>query len=156
MYILLCIHSVVEICSFMILINKFIIIIIIIIIIVVVVVVVVIIIIIIILRFVSVSVYWCNILLVFKVPLLSPLCSLSVGPARLGCLSLSVLKWAYEIVGGASPLQGRRQKHEKCGYTYMSISKVKFTLVQALRLCTGHMAHRGSRGIALLFHDQRH
>ena len=57
MYILLCIHSVVEICSFMILINKFIIIIIIIIIIVVVVVVVVIIIIIIILRFVSVSVY---------------------------------------------------------------------------------------------------
>ena len=31
--------------------------------------------------------------------------------------------------------------------------KVKCTLVQALRLCTGHMAHRGSRGIALPFHD---
>jgi len=31
--------------------------------------------------------------------------------------------------------------------------KVKVTLVQALRLCTGHTAHRGSRGIALLFHD---
>ena len=31
--------------------------------------------------------------------------------------------------------------------------KVKFTLVQALRLCTGHTAHRGSRGIALLFLD---
>ena len=31
--------------------------------------------------------------------------------------------------------------------------KVKCTLVQALRLCTGHTAHRGSRGIALLFHD---
>jgi hypothetical protein len=31
--------------------------------------------------------------------------------------------------------------------------KVKCTLVQTLRLCTGHMAHRGSRGIALLFHD---
>jgi hypothetical protein len=30
---------------------------------------------------------------------------------------------------------------------------VKCTLVQALRLCTGHTAHRGSRGIALLFHD---
>jgi hypothetical protein len=28
--------------------------------------------------------------------------------------------------------------------------KVKCTLVQALRLCTGH---RGSRGIALPFHD---
>jgi hypothetical protein len=30
---------------------------------------------------------------------------------------------------------------------------VKCTLVQALRLCTGRMAHRWSRGIALLFHD---
>ena len=34
--------------------------------------------------------------------------------------------------------------------------KVKVTLVQALRLCTGRTAHRKSRGIALLFHDQRH
>ena len=31
--------------------------------------------------------------------------------------------------------------------------KVKFTLVEALRLCTGHTAHRGSRGIALPFRD---
>jgi hypothetical protein len=31
--------------------------------------------------------------------------------------------------------------------------KVKVTLVRALRLCTGRTAHRGSRGIALLFHD---
>jgi hypothetical protein len=30
---------------------------------------------------------------------------------------------------------------------------VKCTLVQALRLCTGLTAHRGSRGIALPFHD---
>ena len=34
--------------------------------------------------------------------------------------------------------------------------QVKCTLVQALRLCTGRTAHRGSRGIALLFRDQRH
>jgi hypothetical protein len=34
--------------------------------------------------------------------------------------------------------------------------KVKCTLVQALRLCTGRTAHRGSRGIAILFNDQRH
>ena len=34
--------------------------------------------------------------------------------------------------------------------------KVKCTLVEALRLCTGRTAHRGSRGIALLFNDQRH
>ena len=34
---------------------------------------------------------------------------------------------------------------------------VKCTLVQALRLCTGRTAHRGSRGVALLFldHDTR-
>ena len=31
--------------------------------------------------------------------------------------------------------------------------KVKVTLVQSLRLCTGRTAHRGSRGIALPFHD---
>ena len=31
--------------------------------------------------------------------------------------------------------------------------KIKCTLVQALRLCTGCTAHRRSRGIALLFHD---
>ena len=30
---------------------------------------------------------------------------------------------------------------------------IKCTLVQALRLCTGRTAHRGSRGIALLFLD---
>jgi hypothetical protein len=32
-------------------------------------------------------------------------------------------------------------------------SKVKCTLVQALRLCPGRTAHRGSRGIDLPFHD---
>ena len=31
--------------------------------------------------------------------------------------------------------------------------KVKVTLVQALRLCTSRTAHRGSRGIAVHFHD---
>ena len=31
--------------------------------------------------------------------------------------------------------------------------QIKRTLIQALRLCTGRMAHRGSRGIVLLFLD---
>ena len=35
----------------------------------------------------------------------------------------------------------------------MGKKKVKVTLVQALRFCTGRTAHRGSRGIALPFHD---
>jgi len=38
-------------------------------------------------------------------------------------------------------------------YRTIDKDKVKCRLVQALRLCTGHMAHRGSRGIALLFYD---
>jgi hypothetical protein len=37
--------------------------------------------------------------------------------------------------------------------TTTKVKKVKCTLVQALRLCTGHMAQTGSRGIALLFLD---
>jgi len=37
--------------------------------------------------------------------------------------------------------------------TSQEVKKVKCTLVQALRLCTGRTAHRGSRGIALLFLD---
>jgi hypothetical protein len=41
----------------------------------------------------------------------------------------------------------RRHVKERFG------KKVKFTLVQALRLCTGRTAHRGSRNIALLFLD---
>jgi len=36
---------------------------------------------------------------------------------------------------------------------YLKEGKVKVTLVQALRLYTSCTAHRGSRGIALLFHD---
>ena len=36
---------------------------------------------------------------------------------------------------------------------YRHWGKVKCTLVQALRLCTDRTAHRGSRGIALPFHD---
>ena len=36
---------------------------------------------------------------------------------------------------------------------YLSLKKVKCTLVQALRLCTGRTAYRRSRGIALPFHD---
>ena len=33
------------------------------------------------------------------------------------------------------------------------VKKVKCTLIQALRLCTGPTANRGRRGIALPFHD---
>ena len=42
-----------------------------------------------------------------------------------------------------------------CGADWICIyeKRKKCTLVQALRLCTGRTAHRGSRGIALIFLD---
>jgi len=49
-----------------------------------------------------------------------------------------------------------KQKKERYIFSKYVIgiySQSKCTLVQALRLCTGRTAHRGSRGIALLFHD---
>jgi hypothetical protein len=36
--------------------------------------------------------------------------------------------------------------------TQFIVKNVKCTTLQVLRLCTGRTAHRGSRGIALLFH----
>ena len=39
------------------------------------------------------------------------------------------------------------------GFLKMVRVKVKCTLIQALRLCTGRTAYRGDRGIALLFLD---
>ena len=41
----------------------------------------------------------------------------------------------------------------QCSQPSYGKEKVKYTLVQALRLCTGRTAYRASRGIALLFHD---
>jgi hypothetical protein len=41
-------------------------------------------------------------------------------------------------------------------FQFCQLVNLKCTLVQALRLCTGCMAHRGSSGIALLFHGQWH
>ena len=47
----------------------------------------------------------------------------------------------------------RQKKKGKVHPLYRHWGKVKCTLVQALRLCTGRTAHRGSRGIALIFRD---
>jgi len=51
---------------------------------------------------------------------------------------------------------GKKKPEQKRPFgrpTQISDVKVKCTLVQALRLCTGRTAHRGSRGIALPFLD---
>ena len=44
-------------------------------------------------------------------------------------------------------------EHTKNFAPKIKVKKVKVTLVQTLRLCTCLTAHRGSRGIALPFHD---
>jgi hypothetical protein len=43
------------------------------------------------------------------------------------------------------------RKHKK--HRVIDIVKVKVILVQAMGLCTGRTGGRGSRGIALRFHD---
>jgi len=49
------------------------------------------------------------------------------------------------------------RKMEFKWYTLTDKVKIKCTLVQALKLCTGRTTHRGSRGIALPFygHDTK-
>ena len=46
-----------------------------------------------------------------------------------------------------------RSSMRPCKRDESIVKKVKCTIVQALRLCTGRAAHRGSRGITLLFLD---
>ena len=57
------------------------------------------------------------------------------------------------------PADGRWDLINFKGLTVLIVAAVckvnlKCTLLQALRLCTGCTAHRGSRGIALLLHDR--
>jgi len=42
-------------------------------------------------------------------------------------------------------------KKDSAAFSELGKVKVKCTLVQALRLCTGLTTHRGSRGIAVLY-----
>ena len=71
------------------------------------------------------------------------------------CTCLPVLKavlWMRRLVAGHLSLEDRvRSEGRPC--EIVRKGKVKCTLVQALRLCRGRMAHRGSRSIALLFLD---
>ena len=59
-----------------------------------------------------------------------------------GRLKRHPLCWRIPIVNSNSCVKGLQ-----------NYKKVQCTLVQALRLCTGRKAHRGSRGIALPFYD---
>ena len=57
-----------------------------------------------------------------------------------------------QLEADGSPFRHCRERRSVLTVT-CDVSKVKWTFVQALRLCTGRTAHRKSRGIALHFLD---
>jgi hypothetical protein len=62
----------------------------------------------------------------------------------------------YRKLGACTPLQDCISDYNNVRFHICKSLvkvKVKCTLVKALRICTGRTARRGSRGIALLFHD---
>ena len=68
--------------------------------------------------------------------------------------------WKRRQESGLCPLaRSQPQFRFSCSSTFniyrtpVAKVKVKVILVQALRLCTGRTAHRGSTGMALSFHD---
>jgi hypothetical protein len=78
-------------------------------------------------------------------------CSQSYSHNFVPFLDTEDLSCSYDSVAG--PLS---ELDESTVSLFTRINQFQYhlcTLVQALRLCTGRTAHRGSRGIALLFHD---
>ena len=63
--------------------------------------------------------------------------------------------WDHKVTTRCKRYQGwrKRQRRYPVTISWRVKVKVKFTLVQALRLCAGPTAHRQSGGIALLFLD---
>jgi hypothetical protein len=61
---------------------------------------------------------------------------------------LYIVHLSSDIILGPC-IKGRLHNTNTC----VTVKNVKCTLLQELRLCTGRTAHRGNRGIALLFHD---
>ena len=59
--------------------------------------------------------------------------------------------YCREPVWTFSEMEAIKWKMQKLGPILERKGKVKCTLVQALRLCTGRTVHRGSRGIAVLY-----
>jgi len=64
-----------------------------------------------------------------------------------------IAKWADLCIKAAITNKWKITSRLLYAVMWCHVEKVKCTLVQALRLCTGRTAYRGSRGIALLFHD---
>jgi len=96
----------------------------------------------------------CNIVGIFECEIINAICSLKTQQLLLLHLIPLHLSPSFYLV--TLPLLVHKEK----GMSYfvskismISKEKLKCTLVHALRLCTGCTAHRGIRGIALLFLD---
>jgi hypothetical protein len=68
---------------------------------------------------------------------------------RNNCLLKRVIEGKIEGMIEVTRKRGRRR--QQLLKTLKESRNLKCTLVQALRLCTGRTAHKGSRGIALLY-----
>jgi hypothetical protein len=69
-------------------------------------------------------------------------------------ITMQELHWICNIISIHNKISSYiKQRFVKCFIVKVKV-RVKCTLVQALRLCTGRTAHRGSRGIALPFHNR--
>jgi hypothetical protein len=83
---------------------------------------------------------------------------LSLGTSYHGAYLIASLKshmaeWKLLLLPSICILRNGHLDYHFCCPLLTGYKKVKCTLVQALRLCTGRTAHRGSRGIALLLLD---
>jgi hypothetical protein len=73
------------------------------------------------------------------------------------CTETSVYNYPSTLSNSPDELRIYLNHGRSCNTSLqVMFTHIKCTLLQALRLCTGRTAHRGSRGITLLFHDQRH
>jgi hypothetical protein len=75
------------------------------------------------------------------------------GLTSLGASNSIHRNLVFEFLGSDAILQTRMAKSHCSLSIWCHWYKVKCTLVQALRLCTGRTSHRESRGIALTFLD---
>ena len=88
-----------------------------------------------------------------RFPHQTPVCTSPLPIRATYPVHLILLDLITRIIFGEEDTSVRSSLPTSTTIQHTGKGKVKCTLVQALRLCTSRTAHRGSRGIALPFHD---